>query len=451
MTSKTPLYDAVLNYAAKDPARFHMPGHKGGRGYDGGYLNAVLPYDLTELPGTDNLYTPEDVINEAEELAARVFDADFTLFSAGGATLCVQTMLFNAIKKGDSIIVCRNCHKSVVNALGLIDAKVIWVFPETGENNLLHGLKADNIETALRNNPDAKAVFITSPDYYGIMADVKGISDVCHKHNIPLLCDSAHGAHLHFLNPNLHPLAQGADICSDSAHKTLPVMTGGAYLNIKGTFFEKKNLKKAMSLFGSSSPSYPIMASLDKARLWCEASGKEAFEKLKNRCLYIKNELDSFGYITLRAINTDPVRITVNTASLNLNAFKAYEYLYKNGIYCEMADNENLVLIPSPFNSECDFDMFLKSMYDMSKLPRSDDVRAARELPKPFAVLSINEAIMSKTEKIKLKEAAGRICAEPLFMYPPAIPFYMPGERIDDISCLLCSGFSSDDFITVTK
>lgn len=449
--SDAPLYNTLVRYTAGNPIRFHMPGHKGGNGYDAGFLNSVLPFDVTELDITDNLYVADGVIGESEKLAAKTFGADFTLFSAGGATLCIQAMLYCAAKMSSSIIVGRNCHKSVVNALGLIDADVTWVYPETDEHNLLKGLSASDIEDALAKDPKASAVFITSPDYYGMMADVKGISDVCKRYNKPLLCDCAHGTHLHFLKGSRHPLSNGADICADSAHKTLPVLTGGAYFNIKSDFFKKTALKNAMSLFGSSSPSYLLLASLDKARQWCDDYAQEAFERLESVCGNVKSAIGDLGYDALMGDLVDPIRLTINTTPNNITGVFASKYLSDRGIYCEMADKENIVLIPSPFNTNSDFVKLLNALEDMRTVSEPSFDFEKMPLNRPKKVLSIREAMMADKETVMIKDAKGRICADTIYIYPPAVPFYMPGELIGDISQILYFGFSKNDFIEVIK
>lgn len=349
--SNTPLYDALLAHKNLNRASFHTPGHKNS--------NKVLPKDLfeldfTELPDTDNLFEASGVIRESEEKAAKLYGAKRTLYSAGGCTLCIQTMLKLAVPFGGKVIASRMIHKSAVNTLSLLHAEVKWFFPQFSEvDNCLGQVAVEDVEEALNEVPDAACVYITSPDYFGNIADIKGIAEVCKKHKTPLLVDNAHGAHLKFLSKDIHPITLGADLVADSAHKTLPVLTGGAMLHIANEAYLKP-AKEAMSIFASTSPSYPIMASLDIAMSWLKENAQKAYLKLENDVAQIKAVAKSKGLIK-EICNVDPTRLALHTTKLGFSGDEAAEYFRENGIEPEMSNHDTVVFIATPMNSDEDF------------------------------------------------------------------------------------------------
>jgi arginine/lysine/ornithine decarboxylase len=284
----TPLYNAVAQYAAKDTARFHMPGHKGR--FCRNFLEPVLPFDLTEIDETDNLYISGGVIGEAESLAAKAFGAAHTAFSAGGATLALQAAMYLASQTGQKMLIDRNCHKSVIHACALLDIEPVWIYPEiNSEFNIPCGMHAADFEKAAKCNPDAKSLLITSPNYYGSLAELKEICNLAKDMGIITIIDNSHGSHLAFYQSGeLHPIRMGGDLVIDSLHKTLPVLTGGAML-LSGGRFNRQDLLGAMSLFGSTSPSYLIMASIDYARGYMESEGNKVLQELDRLCCEFRN------------------------------------------------------------------------------------------------------------------------------------------------------------------
>ena len=349
--SNTPLYDALLAHKNLNRASFHTPGHKNS--------NKVLPKDLfeldfTELPDTDNLFEASGVIRESEEKAAKLYGAKRTLYSAGGCTLCIQTMLKLAVPFGGKVITSRMIHKSAVNTLSLLHTETKWVFPQFSEiDNRLGQVAVEDVEEALNEVPDAACVYITSPDYFGNIADIKGIAEVCKKHKTPLLVDNAHGAHLKFLSKDIHPITLGADLVADSAHKTLPVLTGGAMLHIANKAYLKP-AKEAMSIFASTSPSYPVMASLDIAMSWLKENAQKAYLKLEDDMAQIKAVAKSKGLIK-EICNVDPTRLALHTTNLGFSGDEAAEYFRENGIEPEMSNHDTVVFIATPVNSDEDF------------------------------------------------------------------------------------------------
>lgn len=426
-----PLLSALEKYRRLNPARFHMPGHKGNCSPLSEIFGGALKFDVTELPETDNLFDDSGAILEAEQLAAELYGARETLFSAGGSTLCIQAMLRLACESGGKIICARNVHRAAVNAMALLNINPVWVFPRPFEGSSLPGaITPEDVENAARENSDAVAVFLTSPDYYGIISDIKGISNICGKYGLALLVDNAHGAHLNLAGKNLHPLANGADMTCDSAHKTLPALTGGAYMHINSPLFTKASAKSAMKLFGSTSPSYLIMLSLDLARAWAQSDGKAAFAQLSEKVGEIRGLCMDLGFFTPAEAVLDPCRIIIDTASAGIDGPRAALYFRKNGVSPEMSDMRHVVMIPSPFNTAGDFTR-------LSKTLKSLCAYRARPIPsKSFApclpkqAMPLGKAVLSRCETVPVSKCVGFAAAEAACPCPPCVPIVMPGELI---------------------
>lgn len=421
----TPLYTALLQHQSRGRASFHTPGHKS--------APCALPPDLlsldfTELPDTDSLFEANGAILAAEERAAQLFGAKRTLISAGGCTLCLQAMLYLAAPRGGVVLFDRVLHRSVVNAMALLDITPVWLLPRPNAGQGLPGrVDSFDIQKSLRLHPEARAVFLTSPDYYGVLADIPAVSAVCRAHGVPLLVDNAHGSHLAFLPENRHPLALGASATACSAHKTLPVLTGGAWLNLAEPSFVP-NAKGAMALFGSTSPSYPVMASLDLARAWLQENGRTAFAALERRVAQLRALAAQQG-IPAPEGACDPVRLTLCTAQIGLSGTGAAQQLRLHGIEPEYADGAQVVLLPTPFNSERDFERLETAILALH--PTKSPAQPQAALPDlPEAPMTPRQALFSQTETVPLSAAAGRIAAETACPCPPGVPVIMPGEKI---------------------
>jgi arginine/lysine/ornithine decarboxylase len=427
--AKSPLYKALITYASQNPARFHMPGHKGVATLLSGVFGDALSFDVTELPETDNLFDDTGAILEAEKAAAREYKTRETLFSAGGSTLCIQAMLRLVSKDGGRVISARNIHRAAVNAMALLGIEPVWVWPRPFEGSALPGvISPADIEEAVLQSPDVTAVYITSPDYYGVLSDIEGISAVCHRHNLPLLVDNAHGAHLNLLEGRLHPISQGADMTCDSAHKTLPALTGGAFLHINSTRFSREDTKEAMVLFGSTSPSYLIMLSLDLARVWMESDGRAEFAKLREKVTSIRKICLAHGFFSPPDAVFDPVRLTIDTASRGISGDTAALLLRQQGISVEMSDKRHIVLLPTPFNSQNDFARLENAL---NSLPLGPPITfEVLPLEKPKRRVSMREALMSQNKTVDIDDAQGRIAAQARCPCPPGVPLSMPGELI---------------------
>ncbi len=406
-----PLYDALLRHRQLGRASFHTPGHKNN-------LEALpqdlLSLDYTELPDTDSLFEADGAIWEAERLAAKLFGAERTCISAGGCTLCIQAMFRLAAPNGGKVICARTVHRSAVNTMALLDLQPVWAMPE-------------DLVTEIGRNPDAKAVYVTSPNYYGQLLDIPALAGACREHGIPLLVDNAHGTHLMFTEPKLHPLALGASMTACSAHKTLNVLTGGAWLNIADSRFAD-GAKDAMALFGSTSPNYAIMASLDLARAWLEVH-KGEYKKLQNRAAGIKEAAKEHG-IGLPGGLTDPTRITLNTGTIGLTGTSAAEIFRGAGAEPEYADARHVVFIATPFNEEADF-VRLEDALDV--LPVRDPLPELPALPPlPPVRTTLREALFAPSQAVPLNKAVGKIAAEAACPCPPGVPIVMPGEEVTE-------------------
>lgn len=443
----TPILDFVEKYNSGDITRMHMPGHKGA---------AFLGFeskDITEIKGADSLYHADGIIAQSECNATKIFNSGKTVYSTEGSSICIKTMLYLAYlnwKKNIKdksvrpvVVAARNAHVSFVHTAMLLDFDVVWIWPENSDGNILScNIDADKLRDILKKYGEkVMAVYVTSPDYLGNISDIKGLSEACHKEKRLLIVDNAHGAYLGFLEHEKynHPLALGADMCCDSAHKTLPVLTGGAYLhlgkNLDKLFYDK--VKTAMNVFGSTSPSYLILESLDLCnKILSEGYGKRLNEFIA-KIDDLKCRLVSFGY---NIMESDPLRITIKSE----NSGKISDILRSNKIECEYSDEEYVVLMLTSENSQDDMDK-LEKVLEKNKDIVSDNKNICfncKEHPK--AVMTIREAMMQPQEKVLTDKALGRVCGMPLVSCPPAIPIVVSGELIDEFAIEMLKRYNID-------
>lgn len=428
------VYDMLQKYLSKGRVSFHTPGHKGHAGLIAGL--ASLSCDLTELPETASLFDGGDAIEQAERLAAEAFGSALTLFSAGGCTLCIQTMLKLAAAGGRAVFA-RNCHKSAVNAAALLGITPVWAWP-TGE---FGQVTARDIEDALKE-PDIRAAYITSPDYYGNIADIKGISRLCVEAGVPLVVDNAHGSHLGAFG--LHPLQLGADMSADSCHKTLPVLTGGAMLHIgragEPVEFDRAMAKAAMAFFGSTSPSFPIIASLDLARDWWARAGAQAYRLTAEAVEDLRQAAERAGTPALNGSGRDPARFTLDLRGTGADGVEAAEFFRERGCEPEYADSGFVVFIITPFNTPDHLHLLCGAVRDLPvqirrgrfirRKKRDDLYLCAGGVERPKAGISLREALLLPCETVDTLSAAGRISAAAVGLCPPGIAAVVPGERI---------------------
>lgn len=408
MISNTPLYSALLKHQALRRAPFHTPGHKCA---PGALPQDLLALDFTELPDTDSLFEADGPILQAEQAAARLFQAKRTLFSAGGCSLCIQAMLRLACPQGGRVLCARNVHRSAVNTMALLGLEPVWSVP-------------DAILSALKNNTKSiNACYVTSPDYYGRLQDIPALAVLCRQKHIPLLVDNAHGTQLAFTQPDLHPLHLGASMTADSAHKTLNVLTGGAWLQI-GEERYVQDAKEAMSLFASTSPSYPIMASLDLARAYQEEH-PAAFAEVQRQVRVLSQTAQRIG---ITNVSDDPTRLALRTSDIGLTGAAAAEIFRENGVEPEMADGGFVVFICTQWNTEADYQRLAKGL---SALPIGKPLPPIPELPPlPPVRLPLRQAVFAPAHAVSLEQAVGRIAAEAACPCPPGIPVVMPGEEV---------------------
>ena len=521
---ETPICDFVKEYADNGFSRFHMPGHKGRK------FIGCEKYDITEIDGADVLSHAEGIIKKSQENAAKLFGSGASFYSTEGSSQCIKTMLAVAfadyrrkllhektdkpanlceaqktdrqeklcenqdtdarsiceneiIEKPEAIterayvLAARNVHKSMIDALALLDLDVEFIYPKDADSicvsmvtpadimeylekvsdnteikteeikKILDNAERDDIklsDTEQKNicgkenkrNTLPMAVYITSPDYLGNTADIEEISKVCEKYDIPLIVDNAHGAYQAFLDEekygNIHPIKSGAAICCDSAHKTLPVLTGGAYIHVSGKYKERfaPYVASYMTMFGSTSPSYLIMQSLDMCNRYIDEKIRHELSECIGRIEKTKKVLVENN---VKIVETEPLKIVIDTSAAGMEGDKLAEEFRKHKIECEYADKYFVVLMITPQNDEKDFERLEKWAVE-TKYKR---VAKKKIEPKKFIlhraerVMSIRKAAFSPYRKIKVSAAGGSICASQTIACPPAIPIAVCGERID--------------------
>lgn len=414
----TPICDFVTAYHARGPLRFHMPGHKG-RAFLG-----MEGLDITEIPGADDLFHATGIIAESERNASRLFGWP-TVYSAEGSSLCIRAMLLLAYTGNGcrgAVLAGRNAHKSFLNTAVLLDFPIRWLW--AGDDYLSCPVTASDVERAIQQETEKPcAVYLTSPDYLGQVADIAGIARVCRQYGVPLLVDNAHGAYLKFLSPSWHPMDLGASFCCDSAHKTLPVLTGGAYLHMRDEALVQR-AKDAMALFGSTSPSYLILQSLDRCNPYMETLPEELARFLP-QLEALKARLSAQGFCVA---GDEPMKLTLLPAGYGYTGEEIGEILETKDIFCEFQDQDHIVFMLTPENTPeqlCILEQALHSIPRRSALP-ARKIRPVR----PQSVLSARQAMLSLKESVPVTESEGRILAAVSVSCPPAVPLIMCGEQI---------------------
>lgn len=424
---QTPICDFVKKYIKNNPLRMHMPGHKG---YN---ILGFEEYDVTEFDGADNLYAPDGIIKESEKNASQLFNAH-TFYSTEGSSLCIKTALFLAIKNSNCkkpiIFAGRNAHKSFISASALLDFDVVWLQDENAENFLSCNISANYLDGVLsKAKQKPTAVYITTPDYLGCILDVKGIKRVCEKYGVLLIVDNAHGAYLNFLKDNIHPIALGADICCDSAHKTLHSLTGGAYLHISK--FANKNLisnaKDALSLFGSTSPSYLILQSLDALNKILSSDYSQKLNDTVLRIEKFKSALTERGYLFY---GNEPMKITICAKEIGYTGEQLSQLLKNKNIFVEFYDQDYVVLMPTTQTTQKQFEQLQNCLLSIEIRPKILSLPPKTYLPRK--AISIRNATFSPCETVSISRAKGRILADVAVTCPPAVPIIVSGEIIDD-------------------
>ena len=450
MSMTTPIVDFVRRYAQSGTSRLHMPGHKGQS------LLGFEPWDITEIKGADELYGADGIIAQSEANATRLFGTVHTDYSTEGSSQCIRAMLCLALQAAPAagqrpvLLAARNAHKALLYAAALLDFDIQWLWPAPQDAGALCScpVSAAKLEDALQGLAQQGqrpfGVYITSPDYLGGVQDIAALAEVCKDFGVPLLVDNAHGAYLRFLpQGGQHPIALGAAMCCDSGHKTLPVVTGGAYLHLgkNASVQDEAAVRNALALFGSTSPSYLILQSLDK----CNQILSEGYPLRLLQCCghltRLRRELNEAAAAKHcpgpLALESEPLKVTLDAAVLGLSGTELAEKLRAAKIECEYADPRYLVLMFTPDNPPQDFERLTAAVLRIAE-ELAGPVTLPEETAGEFAELerglhrrcTIRQAVFAPQEQLPAEQAVGRICAMPTVSCPPAIPIVVSGEQI---------------------
>lgn len=426
----TPVYDFIKNYSDSGTVRLHVPGHKG---KDDTLLSK---FDITEIQGADVLYHGDGIICESQNNASRIFGTRKTLYSTEGSSLCIRGMLalvkMYALKNGNKPVVAagRNAHKVFMTASALLGIKIQWIFSEN-ENALVSAdISPDYLDKFLSECTEKPtAVYITSPDYLGNIADIRGLATVCRKHGVLLVCDNAHGSYLRFLWDDLHPVSLGADMCCDSAHKTLPVLTGGAYIHISENAPDclSDYTEKAMSLFASTSPSYLTLVSLDRFNRECRVSYINDVRKTAEILFKLKRDLIDAGY---ELVGNEPLKLTLSAKSYGYTGNEIADILRNSGFECEFSDPDFVVMMFTPCTKADEINRLGNVLLSTEKKERI--IGRIPPLPRLTAAVTPEKAMFLPSVDIPVENAAGRILAAPSVSCPPAVPVAICGEILNE-------------------
>lgn len=422
----TPICDFVKNYAESDCLRLHMPGHKGKE------ILGAEGLDITEIDGADVLYHGDGIIAESQRNATDIFGTAKTVYSTEGSSLSIRAMLYSACiyakEQGRPLKIAagRNAHKTFLTASALLGFDIDWLY---GDGLLSCPVTAESLEAYLSEAAEKPiAVYITSPDYLGCVTDISSLSEVCKKYSVLLLIDNAHGAYLKFLEEDRHPITLGADACCDSAHKTLPVLTGGGYLHISknapGKLVELSDY--AMQLFASTSPSYLILQSLDHNNRYLDEEYREILREFIRVIGDLKSTLQSVGF-TL--VGSEPLKLTIATKSYGYTGDEVAKVLRSKGIVAEFSDPDYICFMLTPENGRSAVEVLKTALCKLPK--RAEITETAPMVTVAEKYCSPREALMSLSESKSVTECLGRVMADVSVSCPPAIPVVVCGEIID--------------------
>lgn len=452
MNVTTPIVDFVRRYAASGTSRLHMPGHKGAP------LLGFEPWDITEIRGADELYEPEGIIAESEANATSLFGTAHTYYSTEGSSQCIRAMLCLAMQAAPAgqrplLLAARNAHKALLYAAALLDFDIRWLWVKQEDAGALCScpVGAQQISTALQmlaqQGKKPFGVYVTSPDYLGGVQDIRALAQVCETAGVPLLVDNAHGAYLHFLpGGSRHPIQLGAAMCCDSGHKTLPVVTGGAYLHLgqNAPIQDEAAVRGALGLFGSTSPSYLILQSLDRCNQELAGEYPQRIAQCCKALEMLRGELNAAALekccpvpLARETGSFEPLKLTLDAAALGQSGTYLADQIRAGGIECEYADPRYVVLMFTPGNPPQDFER-LRAVLLEQIAALFGDVPAPEEAADQFARLeqelqsccTIRQAVLAPQQRVPAEQALGRVCAMPTVSCPPAIPIMVSGERV---------------------
>lgn len=437
---QTPLYDALIQHDKRQPLALHVPGHKSGSVfYEKGKASfeSLLALDLTELPGLDDLHAPTGVIRKAQELLTSFYQTDESRFLVGGSTVGNLAMVWASCDKGSTVLVQRNAHQSVLNAVKLAGAHPVFLAPKVDQASGLATVPAiETLERALDEYPEAKAVILTNPNYYGMTADLEPFICKSHQHGIPVLVDEAHGAHFVLGAPfPKSALSAGADAVVQSAHKTLPAMTMGAFIHMQGGRLNRQALRDALRMLQSSSPSYPIMASLDLARGYMAQLTKTDLVEIGRDIKQIRDKLANFPHFSMLGDESDayealdPLKITLEVRC-PLSGFELANRLENEGVYPELADPDHVLFVLPLARFQDDERLVTamkKALVGVEPTGKKTEI-VYPEMPalsRPFEV-----PVQAEKDTVPLDKAEGYIAAQAVTPYPPGVPVIIEGEQI---------------------
>ncbi|MCY9532085.1 aminotransferase class I/II-fold pyridoxal phosphate-dependent enzyme [Paenibacillus alvei] len=447
----TPLFTALKEHAASNPVQFHIPGHKKGVGTDSEFREFIgdnaLSIDLINIAPLDDLHQPTGVIEEAQKLAADAFGSDYTYFSVQGTSGAIMTMILSTCSPGDKIIVPRNVHKSIMSAIIFSGAKPVFISPVRDENlGIDHGITTKSVQRALDRHPDAKAVLVINPTYFGVCANLKEIVDLAHSRHVPVLVDEAHGVLIHFHEDlPMSAMEAGADMAATSVHKLGGSMTQSSVLNLntKNGYVNPQRVQTIISMLTTTSTSYVLLASLDTSRRNLAINGHDMAQRtidLAQKARRSINEMEGlycFGEEILgdeATYNYDPTKLTIHVRHLGITGFETENWLRAHyNIEVELSDMYNILCLVTPGDNEETVSVLLTALRELAETYYN--VNTANELivkiPEiPHLSLIPRDAFYGDTEVIPFKESAGRIIAEFIYVYPPGIPILLPGEVI---------------------
>lgn len=444
----TPLLDALRQSVQRPHAAFYAPGHKQGKGssqmIQDLFGKAAFEADLPELPELDNLFAPEGVIAEAQQLAAITFGATKTWFLVNGSTCGIMAAILATCGVGDKIILPRNIHQSAIAGLIHSGAVPIFINPEFDhDSGLAFNVTTTAVKQALFDHPDTKAVMMLHPTYQGVGSDLKAIADLTHEYNIPLLVDEAHGAHFGF-HSQLPPSAMslGADLAVQSTHKTLSAMTQASMLHLQGNRVCSQRISRALQLVQSTSPSYLLLASLDAARQQIATNGTRLMNQTIALAIEARTKIAEMANLSVLTPKIQPgcqhydlTRLTLDLWQLGITGFEADEILHEQlGVTCELPLLHHLTFIISLGNTAEDINKLIKACQTLSQSCASHEPLNIDHIYQPSVtyhqVISPREAYFATTETISINEAGDRVSGELICPYPPGIPILMPGEVI---------------------
>ncbi|MBM7589276.1 aminotransferase class I/II-fold pyridoxal phosphate-dependent enzyme [Brevibacillus fulvus] len=447
--AKTPLFSGLLEHAKRNPIQFHIPGHKKGMGMNPVFREFIgdnaLSIDLINIAPLDDLHHPKAMIKEAQELAAEAFGADHTFFSVQGTSGAIMAMIMATCSPGDKIIVPRNVHKSVMSAIIFAGATPIFIHPAMDEHlGISHGITNTAVEKALKAHPDAAALLVINPTYFGIAGDLRQIVRTAHNYNVPVLVDEAHGVHIHFHEKMpMSAMQAGADMAATSVHKLGGSLTQSSILNVREGLVDVNRVKTVMSMLTTTSTSYILLASLDMARQHLAMHGHELLEKaiaLANNARRQINEIPRIHCVGEEILGTpatyamDPTKLLIHVHDLGITGWEVENWLReKYNIEVEMSDLYNVLCFITAGDSEETVQTLVDAFRDLAvefAHVQADDKQPISLPELPVLSMTPRDAFYAETEVVPLAEAEGRIITEFIMVYPPGIPIFLPGEVI---------------------